>query len=79
MECKKCGCPLIEGVSAFCPECGTRIYHVPTYMEGVLNVRPGTLDDTSWLSPILQTWTRSRQPWLARLSEIDAHETQPSA
>lgn len=25
MECKKCGCPLIEGVSAFCPECGTPV------------------------------------------------------
>lgn len=25
MECKKCGCPLTEGVSAFCPECGTPV------------------------------------------------------
>lgn len=25
MECSKCGCPLTEGVSLFCPECGTPV------------------------------------------------------
>lgn len=25
MNCKKCGCPLTEGVSVFCPECGTPV------------------------------------------------------
>src|SRR5262245_65152510 len=39
---------------AFCPECGIRIYHEPRYMQGVLNIKPGTLDDTSFLRPTLQ-------------------------
>jgi len=51
-------------ICAFCPECGTRIHHEPAYLEGVVNVKPGTLDDTSWLKPTIQGWTASKQPWL---------------
>jgi hypothetical protein len=64
-------------VCAFCPECGTRIYHVPAYLEGVVNVKPGTLDDTSWLAPTIQVWTSSRQPWLSQLEQIPSHPQQP--
>ena len=48
---------------AFCPDCGTRIYHDPTYAQGILNIKPGTLDDTSWLEPTAHVWTGSKQPW----------------
>src|SRR5574341_598946 len=34
---------------AFCPSCGTRIYH--RVIDAVLSIKPGTLDDTSWLLP----------------------------
>lgn len=49
---------------AFCPTCGTRIYHEPTYMPDTLNIKPGTLDDTSPLSPDIHVWTKSKQPWV---------------
>jgi hypothetical protein len=29
----------------FCPECGVRIYHVPGYVQNMLVLKPGTLDD----------------------------------
>ena len=29
---------------AFCPACGTRIYHEPTYRKDTLNIKTGTLD-----------------------------------
>jgi hypothetical protein len=46
---------------AFCAECGIRIYHEPQRMAGAaLNIKPGTLDDTSWLSPVAQAWTPSK-------------------
>lgn len=61
----------------FCPECGTRIYHVPSYAQGVVNVKPGTLDDTSWLRPAGHFWTRSRQPWLSLQDGLPQHERQP--
>jgi len=47
---------------AFCPRCGTRIYH--QVMEAALSIKPGTLDDTSWLSPGAHYWTKSKQPWV---------------
>jgi hypothetical protein len=61
----------------FCPECGTRIYHVPSYAHGVLNVKPGTLDDPSWLRPGTHFWTSSRQPWVTLPDGVAHHERQP--
>ena len=64
----------------FCPECGTRIYHRWFTEEGdcpFLNLKPGTLDDTSWLRPGCHVWARHAQPWV-RFSEDDVvFETQP--
>jgi hypothetical protein len=68
------GRPLI---CSFCPECGTRIHHEPAYLEGVINVKPGTLDDTSWLKPIGQAWTASKQPWVDLGAELPAFAGQP--
>ncbi|TFH22368.1 MAG: aldehyde-activating protein [Myxococcales bacterium] len=62
---------------AFCPDCGTRIYHEPTYMEGVLNVKAGTLDDTSTLEPALHAWTGSKQRWISLPEAATCFEGQP--
>jgi hypothetical protein len=64
-------------VCSFCPDCGTRIVHEPTRYDGRLNVRAGTLDDTTWLRPSLQSWTSSKQPWLVLDEAIPAFEGQP--
>jgi hypothetical protein len=61
----------------FCPECGTRIYHVPSYLRGVINLKPGTLDDTSWLQPKVHAWTSSKQGWVALPEHVLLHERQP--
>ena len=47
---------------AFCPDCGTRIHH--QIIEAVLSIKPGTLDETSWLTPDAHYWTQSKQPWV---------------
>ncbi|MEM7443270.1 MAG: GFA family protein [Pseudomonadota bacterium] len=49
---------------AFCPDCGSRIYHQPERVGDTLNIKPGTLDDTSWLDPAGELWTDSAQPWI---------------
>lgn len=46
---------------AFCPECGTRIYH---QTENGMSVKAGTLDDTSWLKPDSHYWTTRKQSWV---------------
>jgi hypothetical protein len=47
---------------AFCPDCGTRIHHQGE--DSVLSLKPGTLDDTSWLEPDSHFWTKRQQSWL---------------
>jgi hypothetical protein len=46
---------------AFCPECGTRIYH---QTENGMSLKAGTLDDTSWLKPDAHYWTKRKQSWV---------------
>lgn len=63
---------------AFCPTCGTRVYHEPERMEGMaLNVRAGTLDDTSALVPVAHVWTRSKQGWFSIPPGVAEFEEQP--
>lgn len=63
---------------AFCPTCGTRVYHEPERMNGAaLNVRAGTLDDTSALEPIAHAWTRRRQTWFALPDGVTRFDEQP--
>ena len=45
-----------------CPECGSWVCGMPR--DGLVRVRAGTLDDTSWLRPTRHIYTRSKQPWI---------------
>jgi hypothetical protein len=59
-----------------CPDCGSWICGTPR--EGVVRVRGGTLDDTSWLQPTRHIWALRKQPWV-RFSEGDeVFEGQPA-
>ena len=53
-----------EVLGVFCPECGVRIYHAPNSALDVLALKPGTLDDTSWLRPGYFVWMKSAQGWV---------------
>ena len=65
-------------LGAFCPECGTRIYHKPEWRKGTVSVKPGTLDDTPWLTPDMHLWTSSKQPWVIITEDVEAFERQTS-
>jgi len=60
----------------FCPTCGVRLVHGS---EGgsVVNVKAGTLDDTSWLIPAGHIWTRSAQPFMRFGNDELIYEAQP--
>ena len=47
---------------AFCPACGSRIYHAS---DNFFSVKAGSLDETKDLQPIAHIWLRSAQPWIA--------------
>ena len=48
----------------YCRDCGTRLFHEPSRSPEILNVKPGTLDDTSWVRPAGHLWLVSAQPWV---------------
>jgi hypothetical protein len=48
----------------FCGECGSPIYTENGGLPGLVILKGGTLDDTSWLEPQVEVWGRSAQPWV---------------
>ena len=46
----------------FCGDCGARLYNLPSRYADLAVVKPGTLDDTSWLVPVGHIWTERAQP-----------------
>ena len=64
--------------NSFCKECGTRIHHVPNRFPDLISLKPGTLDDTSWLNPTFHTFTRSAQPWVVIPGNVPSFEAMPA-
>ena len=65
-----------EVMGVFCPECGVRIYHALKSTPDVLSLKPGTLDDTSWLRPSAFIWMKSAQGWVAVPDGVKSLEGQ---
>ena len=49
----------------FCPNCGSPLYSAPEVMPGMILLKAGTLDDTSWVKPDMNIWCASAQPWVS--------------
>ncbi len=64
-------------VGEFCPNCGTRLFHGRGAYKDTLNIKAGTLDDTSWLRPAGHIWTQSKQPWVKIGANELAYARQP--
>lgn len=47
----------------FCPSCLSWMFTRPEGMDWFVNVRPTMLDDPSWFTPFVETWTSERLPW----------------
>jgi len=60
-----------------CGECGVRIYTAPPGPVMSLTLRPGTLDDTSWLQPAAAFWRASAQPHIRFDDDMLVFDTQP--
>jgi hypothetical protein len=51
-------------VRRLCPNCGSTILSEPAALPGIAALRAGTLDDTSWLTPGMEIYCDSAQPWV---------------
>ncbi len=54
-----------------------RIHNTPHYIDGVVTLKPGTLDDTSWLRPTAMVWLKSAQGWVPVPDGMKALDGQP--
>lgn len=65
-----------DNTGTFCPGCGNRIYNETTRTPGLAVLKPGTLDDTSWVRPASFIWLKSAQGWVPLPEGVRAVEGQ---
>jgi hypothetical protein len=63
----------------FCANCGTRVFHEPSRNPAIINVKPGTLDDTTWVEPVGHLWLDSAQPWFSPPEGVLTYNGQPDS
>jgi hypothetical protein len=62
---------------AFCPSCGSRIWHSPANMPDTLRVRGGTLDQAPDLTQAVHIWTKRKMPGVVIPDDAQQFATQP--
>lgn len=81
------GEPVVGGLHGaakhmFCGHCMTWMFTRPEGMDSFVNLRPTMLDDASWFSPFIETYTSEKLPWATtpavhsfeRFPEMSAYE-----
>ncbi len=46
----------------FCPQCMSWMF--TRFLPEFVNIRVTMLDDASWFAPFIETWTRTKLPWI---------------
>jgi hypothetical protein len=68
----------VQVTSRFCGDCGARLYGERAGRAEIVNLRAGTLDDTTWLVPAAHMFMQSAQPWVSPAANVECHEAQPA-
>ena len=62
----------------FCSKCGSPVVTLLAEQPELAVIKAGTLNDPSWLSPTLEVWCGSAQPWLAPIENSQAARPRPA-
>jgi hypothetical protein len=62
----------------FCSECGSPIISEVDVMPGLVFIKAGTLDDTTWLKPTMEVYCSSAQSWVPPLGELQRFDKMPT-
>ena len=57
----------------FCGQCGSPVTSEPSVMANITVLKAGTLDDASWVRPVMEIYCDSAQPWTREHAEIQSH------
>lgn len=76
------GEPVIGGLHGetrhyFCPYCMSWMFTRWEGLDFFVNVRATMLDDPSWFTPFVETWTSEKLPW-ATTPAVHSYPKQPS-
>ncbi len=62
----------------FCPACGTRLFHRIEGNDGILSIKPGTLNSRPLPQPVAEVWTDRAHAW-ARMGQGLQHAGNPDS
>ncbi|MCB1464806.1 MAG: GFA family protein [Nitratireductor sp.] len=76
------GEPVLGGLKGstrhyFCPNCMSWMFTRAEGMDWFVNLRPTMLDDPSWFTPFIETYTSEKLPWAATPA-VHSYEKFPS-
>ena len=57
----------------FCARCGSSISSEPSAMDTITVLKAGSLDDTSWVRPVMEIYCDSSQQWTRGHVEMESH------
>ena len=60
-----------------CPHCMSWMFTRAEGFDWFVNLRPTMLDDASWSTPFVKTWTSEKLPW-ATTAAVHSYEALPS-
>ncbi|MSP03145.1 MAG: GFA family protein [Acetobacteraceae bacterium] len=63
--------------STFCPNCGSPVIGTADIMQGVVMIRAGTLDDSSWLAPAMEIYCEAKMPWVSLGGDLKSFPKMP--
>jgi hypothetical protein len=67
-----------ESTYWFCVECGVRVLAQRSDRPGIVTLRAGTLDDTSWVRPVAHIHLQGAQAWERIPNMAECFETMPA-
>ena len=62
----------------FCSDCGSALFAKVEAFPGVLGIKVMSMDDPSWVSPSMDFYTNSAQPWVTFSDTTEKFEGMPS-
>ncbi len=61
----------------FCSSCGSPIASGGEAYDGLIFIKAGTLDDSSWVTPVAHIWCSEKQPWVKIEDGVAQMERNP--
>jgi hypothetical protein len=66
-----------EARRGFCANCGTQLCFTASFLEGLIDITIGSLDDPAAVPPALHYWDSKRLPWMKVIDGLPRYPEFP--